>query len=231
MAVLIPCIDLQGGEAVQLVHGKRRALAVRDVMGLLEKFKSYPWLHVIDLDAAMGAGGNDALVRALCSQARTRYGIKVRVGGGIRTVSRAVQLIGSGATQVIVGTAAFKGVNVNDRFFRGLLKRLRPKQVVIAVDVAKERIVVRGWTESLDLCPDQVMNRLKPFCAAFLCTDVDREGTLRGARLAWFRRLRRAVDHPIIAAGGVKTRRDVVALEKMGMDAAVGMAVYTGRLR
>jgi len=231
MAMLIPCIDLQGGEAVQLVHGKRRALAVRDVMGLLEKFQSYPWLHVIDLDAAMGTGSNDALVRALCSRARTQYGIKVRVGGGIRTASRAVELVRSGASQVIVGTAAFKGHKVNDRFFRGLLERLRPNQIVIAVDVAKGRIVVRGWTESLNLCPDQVMNRLKPFCAAFLCTDVDREGTLRGARLAWFQKLRRAVGHPIIAAGGIRARGDVVALEKRGMDAAVGMAVYTGRLR
>ncbi len=231
MAVLIPCIDLQGGQAVQLVHGKKRALAVRDVMGLLEKFKSYPWLHVIDLDAAMEMGCNDALVRALCSRACAQYGIKVRVGGGIRTASRAVELIRSGANQVIVGTAAFKGDKVNHRFFRRLLEHLQPNQVVIAMDVAKGRIVVRGWTESLDLCPDQVMNRLKPFCAAFLCTDVDREGTLRGARLAWYQKLRRAVGHPIIAAGGIKTRRDVVALEKMGMDAAVGMAVYTGRLR
>ena len=75
------------------------------------------------------------------------------------------------------------------------------------------------------------MSELKPFCCAFLCTDVDREGTMTGANLDWFRKLRAATNHPIIAAGGIKTRREIHSLEKIGMDAAVGMAVYKNRLR
>ena len=75
------------------------------------------------------------------------------------------------------------------------------------------------------------MAQLQPFCAAFLCTDVDREGTMSGANLEWFRKLREATSHPIIAAGGIKTHREIKALEKIGMDAAVGMAIYKNRLR
>ena len=90
--MLIPCIDLQGGQAVQLVHGRKRELAVADVFGLLEKFKSYEWLHLIDLDAAIGTGDNNDLARGLCLEARKRYKLKVRVGGGIRTVARAEKI-------------------------------------------------------------------------------------------------------------------------------------------
>jgi phosphoribosylformimino-5-aminoimidazole carboxamide ribotide isomerase len=229
--VLIPCIDLQGGQAVQLVHGRRRELAVGDVFGLLEKFKKYPWLHVIDLDAAMGKPGNDELVRELCQRARKHYDVKVRVGGGIRTLSRAVKVAAWGAEQIIIGSAAFRDGKVNASFLRRLLKTVAKRRIVIALDTAKGRIVTHGWRRTLRLRPNEVTAQLEPFCTAFLCTDVDREGTMRGANLDWFRALRSATAHPIIAAGGIKTRRDITALEKMGMDAAVGMAVYKNHLR
>ena len=98
--MLIPCIDLQGGQAVQLVHGRRRELAVADVFGLLEKFKTYEWLHIIDLDAAMNKSPNTKLVRALCKKAARDYKLKVRVGGGIRTLARATSAINAGAAQM-----------------------------------------------------------------------------------------------------------------------------------
>jgi phosphoribosylformimino-5-aminoimidazole carboxamide ribotide isomerase len=229
--VLIPCIDLQGGQAVQLVHGRRRELAVADVFGLLEKFKKYPWLHIIDLDAAMGKPGNDTLVNQLCIKARNRCGMKVRVGGGIRTVARAAAVAGSGAEQIIIGSAAFSKGKVNTRFLRQVLKKIDASQIVVALDTEKGRIVTHGWRRSLKLRAQDVMAQLTPYCAAFLCTDVDREGTLTGANLAWFRLLRGATTHPIIAAGGIKTQREITALEKIGMDAAVGMAVYKNKLR
>jgi len=229
--VLIPCIDLQGGQAVQLVHGRRRELAVADVFGLLERFKNYPWLHLIDLDAAMRKGDNRALVERLCREAKRRYDIKVRVGGGIRTVARAKQLVRCGAAQVIVGSAAFKGSRLAGDFLRSLARAISAKRVVIALDTMRGRIAVRGWRQSLSLRPQQVMARLEPFCGAFLCTDVDREGTMSGANLRYFAELRGAAAHPIIAAGGIKTRREIAMLEKLGMDAAVGMAVYKNRLR
>jgi phosphoribosylformimino-5-aminoimidazole carboxamide ribotide isomerase len=229
--VLIPCIDLQGGQAVQLVHGRKRALAVADVFGLLRKFKQYPWLHFIDLDAAMGKGQNDELVRELCASARKDFGMKVRVGGGIRTVSRAKEIAGWGTTQVIVGSAAFRRGKVNSGFLRRLARKVPRKQIIIALDTAGGNITIHGWRTRIALQAEKVMTELEPFCAGFLCTDVDREGTMTGANLEWFRRLRSATRHPIIAAGGIKTRREVAALEKMGMDAAVGMAMYKNRLR
>ena len=229
--MLIPCIDLQGGQAVQLVHGRKQELAVADVFGLLEQFKSYPWLHLIDLDAAIGTGDNNALARELCLHARKRYKLKVRVGGGIRTVARAREIAGLGADQIIIGSAAFSEGKINARFLRKLTQQLSSVRIVIALDTAKGRITINGWRRKLALRAENVMSQLEPFCAAFLCTDVDREGTMTGANLDWFRMLRGASKHPIIAAGGIKTRREISALEKLGMDAAVGMAVYKNRLR
>jgi phosphoribosylformimino-5-aminoimidazole carboxamide ribotide isomerase len=229
--VLIPCIDLQGGQAVQLIHGRKRELAVADVFGLLKKFKKYPWLHIIDLDAAMGRGQNDDLVRELCRSARKVFGMKVRVGGGIRTVFRAEQIAAWGATQIIVGSAAFRGGKVNTRFLSQLTKKLRRKQIIIALDTAHGQITVHGWRKRIARQAEKVMRQLEPFCAGFLCTDVDREGTMTGANLEWFRNLRSATAHPIIAAGGIKTRSEIVALKELEMDAAVGMAIYKNRLR
>jgi phosphoribosylformimino-5-aminoimidazole carboxamide ribotide isomerase len=229
--VLIPCIDLQDGQAVQLVHGRKRALAIADVFGLVEKFKSYPWLHIIDLDAAIGTGNNNELARELCFHARKHYKLKVRVGGGIRTSARAQEIVKWGVEQIIIGSAAFRAGKINIRFLRHLTKKVAPHQIVIALDAAKGHITINGWRRKLALRPENVMAQLEAFCAAFLCTDVDREGTMNGANLDWFRKLRAASRHPVIAAGGIKTRREINSLEKIGMDAAVGMAVYTNRLR
>ncbi len=229
--MLIPCIDLQGGQAVQLVRGRKRELAVADVFGLLKKFKKYPWLHIIDLDAAMGKSRNDKLVRELCASARKGFGMKVRVGGGIRTVSRAEEIAGWGASQIIVGSAAFRSGKVNMSFLRQLTKKVQRKQIIIALDTARGNITIHGWRKRIALQAEEVMMQLEPFCAGFLCTDVDREGTMTGANLGWFRSLRNATSHPIIAAGGIKTRREIAALEKIGMHAAVGMAMYKNRLR
>ena len=229
--MLIPCIDLQGGQAVQLVNGRRRELAVTDVLGLLKRFKGYEWLHIIDLDAAMRKGHNTLLVRELCLRATLEYKMKVRVGGGIRTVKRAKMLVKLGARQVIVGSAAFRNSRPNVRFLKRLASRVGKKHVLIALDTARGRIAVRGWRKSLQVAPAEVMSELAPYCGGFLCTDIDREGTMRGANLEWFRALRAASTLPIVAAGGISTGREIRALEKLNMDAAVGMALYKNRVR
>jgi phosphoribosylformimino-5-aminoimidazole carboxamide ribotide isomerase len=222
---------LQEGKAVQLVHGRKRELAVTDVMSLLLKFKKYKWLHIIDLDAAMRKGDNRELARKLCREAANRYGMKVRVGGGIRTVRGAEEITKWGAHQVIVGSAAFKEGKVNAAFLRRLSHRVGREAIVVALDTAKGQVVIKGWQEKLRIRAEHVMEQVKPFCAAFLCTDVDREGTMSGVNLGWFRRLREVTSHPIIAAGGIRAQREIVALERLGMDAAVGMALYKKRLR
>ncbi|HKW32679.1 MAG TPA: HisA/HisF-related TIM barrel protein [Candidatus Acidoferrum sp.] len=224
--MLIPCIDLQDGQAVQLVHGRRRELAVADVFGLLQRFSRYPWLHVIDLDAAMGKGSNEALVRTLCARARAKFEMKVRVGGGIRTVPRAKTIAAWGASQIVIGSAVFSGGSLNLSFLRQLNHEVNRKRIVIALDTLQGRITIHGWRRRVALQAEKVMPQLEPFCAGFLCTDVDREGTMTGANLKWFQKLRDATDHPIIAAGGIRTKREIAALEKIGMDAAVGMALY-----
>ena len=228
--MLIPCIDLQDGQAVQLVQGRRRELAVADVFGLLHKFRTYPWLHVIDLDAAMGKGSNQELARALCRQARTRFRIKVRFGGGIRTIARAKTIAEWGTSQIIVGSAVFRDGKVNWRFLRHLARAINRQRIVIALDTWKGRITVQGWSRQIDLQAAEVMAQLEPFCAGFLCTDVDREGSLSGANMRWFQKLRDATQHLIIAAGGIRTKREIAALDKIGMDAAVGMALYKNYL-
>ncbi len=229
--MIVPCIDLQDGKAVQLVRDRRRLLAVEDVLGLLERFRGYPLLHVIDLDAAMGRGRNTRWVRALCRKASRSFGTRVRVGGGVRSVARAEQILRWGAEKVIVGSAAFRRAWVHHAFLERLAARVGRRRVMLALDAEGGHVVVRGWRARLRLRPEDVMPELEPYCSEFLCTYVDAEGTMRGTNLAWFRRLRRATSLPITAAGGIRSRREVRALERLGMKAAVGVALYRGKLR
>jgi len=229
--VLIPCIDLQNGVAVQLVHGRKKALEVKDTIGLLEKFRRHKWLHIIDLDTAMGKEPNAELVQKLCSAAKRQYGMHVRVGGGIRSAARAREILRWKPDQIIVGSAAFRGDKLNVRFLTLLAKIAGRKRIIIALDTAKGRITVHGWRLRLGLKAENVIPRLEKYCGGFLCTDVDREGTMSGVNLQWFRSLRRLTRLPIIAAGGIKSRSEVRALDEIGVDAAVGMALYRNRIR
>jgi len=224
--MIIPCIDLQGGKAVQLIRGRRRALAVDDVLGLLARFRGYPILHVIDLDAAMRKGSNGRWIKLLCSRSTAR----VRVGGGIRTAARAERILAWGAEKIIIGSAAFRDGRVDEHFLKTMASRVGRKHIIIALDTDAGRIVVRGWRERLRLKPNDVIPQLQPFCSEFLSTFVDNEGTMKGTDLRWFRKLRAATALPVTAAGGIRSMREVNALEKAGMNAAVGMAIYTGKL-
>lgn len=229
--MLIPCIDLQSGRVVQLVRGRRLALAVDDVLGQLDAFHraGYRRVHVIDLDAAMRTGSNARWVRKLCERARQR-GMSVWVGGGVRTAARAQRLIRWGADKVIIGSAAWKNGAPNVRVLTAIRGAIGKRRMIIALDTVKGRIVVRGWREKLRVRPQEVMPALEPCCSGFLCTYVDNEGTLRGTNLRWFQKLRRATRLPITAAGGIRSQREVRALARLQMDAAVGMALYTGQI-
>src|SRR5579872_1008012 len=142
--MMIPCIDLQDGRAVQLVHGRERKLAVDDVFGLLERFGSHPLIHVIDLDAAMRKGSNAKLVRQLCAAAKKRK-MRVRVGGGVRTVAQAARIAAWGAEKVIVGSSAFKDGEVNRAFLARLKDKIGRRRVIVALDTEGGKILVRGW--------------------------------------------------------------------------------------
>jgi len=157
--------------------------------------------------------------------------MKIRVGGGIRTVACARKIAAWGASQIVIGSAVFRDGKVNLRFLRLLGEEVNRKHIIIALDTMQGRITIHGWRSRVALQAEKVMAQLEPFCSGFLCTDVDREGTMSGANLKWFEKLREATDHPIIAAGGIRTTREISALEKMGMDAAVGMALYKNCIR
>ena len=206
--MIVPCIDLQGGMAVQLVHGRKRKLAVRDVYGLLDRFRNYPRLHLIDLDAALRRGSNGRLVSELCRRA-TKQGIHVRIGGGIRTVARAARVVGWGAEKVIIGSAAFRRGRVNHAFLRRLVAAIGRKHIILALDTDAGHIVVRGWREKLKLRPADVLAECERYASGFLCTYVDNEGSMRGTNVAWYRSLRQATRLPITAAGGIRNRREV----------------------
>jgi phosphoribosylformimino-5-aminoimidazole carboxamide ribotide isomerase len=223
--MIFPCIDLMDGKVVQLVQGREKALEGGSPDEMLRKFAAFPEIQVVDLDAAMGRGSNDDVVRMLASKAVTR------VGGGVRTVERAQALTEQGARKVIVGTSAFTKAGINQPFLAALRDAVGRERLIIAVDSKNGRIVVKGWREATEFTAEEVLRSLEPYCSGFLCTYVDKEGMMQGTDLEWFRRLRAATSLELTAAGGITTMDEVRALLAMNVHVALGMAIYTGRLR
>jgi phosphoribosylformimino-5-aminoimidazole carboxamide ribotide isomerase len=223
--MIVPCIDLMGGKVVQLVQGRDKALEVDSAETMLKQFAAFPEIQVIDLDAAMGRGSNDAIVEQIAAKAKTR------IGGGVRSVDRARQLIGQGAHQVIVGTSAFTVTGPDFLFLEQLRDSLGTARLIIALDSKGGQVVVKGWKESTNFTAWEVIAQLEPYCGGFLCTYVDKEGMMQGTDLDWFASLRKSTGLPITAAGGITTLDDVHALTAMHVDCAIGMAIYTGKLR
>ena len=209
-----------GGKVVQLVQGRDKALEGGTIAQMLKRFAGFDTIQVIDLDAAIGSGENSALVDELATKA------KCRIGGGVRSAERFSKLVAQGADRVIVGTAAFSSNGIRREF----LQQLDPTKAIIALDSKDGRIVVKGWREAVNLTAEEVIGELQPYCSGFLCTYVDKEGMMQGTDLKWFENLRAATSHEITAAGGITTLDDVRALQAMNIHAALGMAIYTGRL-
>jgi phosphoribosylformimino-5-aminoimidazole carboxamide ribotide isomerase len=222
--MIFPCIDLMGGKVVQLVQGRDKALEGDSPEAMLEKYAAFPQIQVIDLDAAKGRGANDGLVQMLAAKAT------IRAGGGVRTVEHAEILLSQGAHRVIVGTSAFTEDGPNLSFLQDLCDAVGRERVILALDSQGGRIVIKGWQEAIRLTAEDVIGQLEPYCSGFLCTYVDKEGMMEGTDLDWFRRLRASTGHEITAAGGITTLEDIRALDDMRVHAAIGMAMYTGRL-
>lgn len=222
--MLIPSIDLRNGRVVQLVQGERLALEDADVFKWVQRFERFPAVQLIDLDAAIGTGHNDALVAQVCA-ARP-----CRVGGGIRSIERARTVLAGGATHVIVGSALFRDGGPDLAFARDLAAAVGAERVIAAVDSRGGRVAVHGWRTALPLSPVDAVRALEPYCAEFLYTIVDTEGLMGGIDLDAVRAVKGATTRRVVAAGGITTRAEIDALEAMGADAVVGMAIYTGRL-
>jgi phosphoribosylformimino-5-aminoimidazole carboxamide ribotide isomerase len=220
--MLIPSIDLLGGQIVQLVQGEKLRLAFDDFEYWIEKFSKFPLVQLIDLDAAMRQGDNSALVAQIAKR------LPVQAGGGIHTIERAKQVLNAGAKRVIIGSALFSAEGaVNTEFAATLASAVGADRVVAGIDTKNGRIAVRGWKAQVALTPDEAIPQLESHAAAFLYTHVDGEGMMQGFPIATAARLRKLTLRQLIVAGGIRSQLEVDALDALGADAVVGMAVYT----
>jgi phosphoribosylformimino-5-aminoimidazole carboxamide ribotide isomerase len=220
--MLIPSIDLLGGRIVQLVQGEKLRLSFDDFEYWIEKFSSYPLVQLIDLDAAMRQGENSALVEQLAKR------LPVQAGGGIHSIDRARRVLDAGARRVIIGSALFSAEGaVNTDFAAELAAAVGAERVVAGIDTKNGRIAVKGWKAQVELTPDDAIPQLDPFAAAFLYTHVDGEGLMQGFPIETAARLRKLTQRQLIVAGGIRSQQEVDALDALGADAVVGMAVYT----
>ena len=222
-----------GGRIVQLVRGETLKLSFDDFDYWIERFGGYPLVQLIDLDAAMRVGENSALIAGICKR------LPCQVGGGLRTAEDGRRLLDAGAKRVIYGSSLFgaevEGVEVKRRhklirleFAEGLTKALGEEALCFSVDTKGGKVAVRGWKESVELGPEEAVTWLEDYCAAFLYTHVDTEGTMAGFPLDVAAILRATTGRQLIVAGGIKAMSEVDALDAMGVDAVAGMAVYSG---
>jgi phosphoribosylformimino-5-aminoimidazole carboxamide ribotide isomerase len=222
--MLIPSIDLMGGRIVQLVQGERLAVESHAIDEWIDRFREWPKVQLIDLDAAKNQGDNSALVSRICAE------LPCRVGGGIRTVERAAAVLAAGATHAIVGSALFRGGTIDTALAGRLAAAVGRERLIAAVDSKGGQVVIDAWRTSLPLTAVEAVQQLEPYFGGFLYTHVDREGLLQGTDIGAIRAVREATTREIIAAGGITTLEEVEELDRLGVDAVVGMALYTGRM-
>jgi phosphoribosylformimino-5-aminoimidazole carboxamide ribotide isomerase len=222
--MLIPSIDLQGGRIVQLVQGERLAIETDDVAAWIEKFRGRPKVQLIDLDAAKGLGSNDPLVGRICAE------LPCRVGGGIRTIDKAEGVLALGASKVILGSSLFNDGKVDVEFAARLANRVGPERLIGAVDSRGGHVVIHGWRTRLAITAVDALRQLEPYFSEFLYTHVDLEGLMQGTDLEAIAKVRAATGRALTAAGGITTREEIDYLASIGVDAVVGMALYTGKL-
>ena len=223
--MLIPAIDLQDGAVVQLVQGERLAIRDDDVFRWVKRFERFPKVQVIDLDAAMGSGDNLRLVRTIASS------LTCRVGGGIRSVERAQDILAAGATAVIAGSALFKDGRPDLEFARKMADAIGANRLIAAVDSKGGMVVVNGWKTPLLVTAVEAVRALEPYCGEFLYTYVDAEGLMQGTNIPAILDVRRSTSRRVTAAGGITTQAEIDTLHAHDVDSVVGMAVYTGTLR
>jgi phosphoribosylformimino-5-aminoimidazole carboxamide ribotide isomerase len=220
--MLIPSIDLLGGRIVQLVQGEKLRLAFDDFEYWIEKFARFPLVQLIDLDAAMRQGDNSELVAQVAKR------LPCQAGGGIHTIERARQVLDAGAKRVIIGSALFSESGaVNALFAAELAASIGVERVVAGIDTKNGRIAVKGWKAEVALTPDEAIPQLEAHAGAFLYTHVDGEGLMQGFPVEIAVRLRNLTNRQLIVAGGIRSQHEVDALDSLGVDAVVGMAVYT----
>ena len=222
--MLIPSIDLQNGHVVQLVQGERLAIEAPDPEPWIERFSRFPRVQLIDLDAARGRGDNSEMVSVICRR------LPCRVGGGIRSIERAQAVLTGGAHAVIASSALFRDGQVDVAFARSLADAIGAERVIAAVDSRGGFVAIHGWKTILPITAVEAVRALEPYCSEFLYTHVDKEGMMLGTDMDAIMAVRAATTRRLTAAGGITTWEEIDALDASGIDAVVGMAVYTGQL-
>lgn len=222
--MLIPSIDLMDGKIVQLVQGRKKALEFDNFEEWIERFSKFPLVQLIDLDAAIGTGTNHALLQQFLDR------LPCQVGGGIRSIETARQILEMGAHRAILGSTLIRQGKVSIGFAEEISSALGSDRLVFAVDSKGGKVAIKGWREVTSITPLEMITSLDSCCDAFLYTHIETEGMMQGIPLEAVRPLRAAASKQLIAAGGISTNEEVEQLQAMGVDAVVGMAVYTGRL-
>ena len=222
--MLIPSIDLMGGKIVQLVQGEKKALEFDNFGYWIERFSKYPLVQVIDLDAARGAGSNRPLVNQIVRQ------LNCQVGGGIRSIATARELLEAGARRVIFGSALLHDGKINTQYAARLESALGAASLVFALDSRGGRVAIDGWREQTTVTASDMIRELEPFCDTFLYTHIDTEGLMGGIPMRTVRAIRHATSRGLVVAGGIRTQREIDRLNALRIDAIVGMALYSGKI-
>jgi phosphoribosylformimino-5-aminoimidazole carboxamide ribotide isomerase len=223
--MLIPSIDLMGGKIVQLVQGEKKALEFTDFDQWMERFARYPLVQLIDLDAAKGTGDNRALITEFCAK------LPCQVGGGIRSPENARELFAEGAKKVILGSSLVRDGAVDVGFAVALCEEFGEERLVLAIDSRGGHVAIHGWKTITEITPAEMIGALEPYCSAFLYTHVDTEGMLQGIPMNVVRALKVQTSRRFIAAGGIRSQQEIDELDAIGIDAVVGMAIYTGIIK
>jgi phosphoribosylformimino-5-aminoimidazole carboxamide ribotide isomerase len=224
---VIPAIDVMGGKTVQLIGGKpgTERFSIEDVTGIARRWQDEgaEMIHIIDLDSAMGVGSNEELIENIIGA----LSIPVQVGGGIRAAEKVHRLFEIGCERVIIGTRA-----IQERSFVEDMSQQYSDGIVVALDSAGDKVLIKGWQESSGKDIYKVAKDLDTLPLwGFLYTNVDVEGRLEGINPAPIEKLIRATNKPVIVSGGVTTHNDLTTLQRMGVDSVVvGTAIYTGRI-
>jgi phosphoribosylformimino-5-aminoimidazole carboxamide ribotide isomerase len=222
--MLIPSIDLMGGKIVQLVQGEKKALEFDDFDYWIERFSKYPLVQVIDLDAARGVENNRAIVAQIVKR------LPCQVGGGIRTPETARELLEAGARKVIFGSVLLKDGKIDTKYAATLATSLGSAVLVFALDSRGGRVAIDGWRKETAVTAFDMIKLLESFCETFLYTHIDTEGLLGGIPMDVVTAIRQATSRRLVVAGGIKTQQEIDSLDALGMDAVVGMALYSGRI-
>jgi phosphoribosylformimino-5-aminoimidazole carboxamide ribotide isomerase len=223
--MLIPSIDLMGGKIVQLVQGQKKALEFDDFEEWIERFANYPLVQLIDLDAAIGTGNNRALLERFTAR------LPCQVGGGIRSLDDATEILSRGARRIILGSVLVHNNKINVEAAEQFAKQFGSGRLTFAVDSKSGKVAIKGWREVTSIPPAEMMQALESYCGAFLYTHVDTEGLMNGIPLEVVRAMRAVTSRQLIVAGGITSQEEVNQLHELGIDAVVGMAIYSGRMQ